>query len=189
MHTTIGSGRIWLVLLGLFTILLELGSGTPMWAQANYTAQLTGVVSDSSGAVIPGVKVTLTEESTNLGVTRETDSRGIYVFTGLRPSTYKIRVEVPQFASQERNGVVLAVSQQATIDFTLTPGTVAESVTVSGQAPLLDTGSASLGTDVTNEYVRDIPLPDRSFFGLGISHRWRDRNGGTRHCGLVSDGD
>jgi hypothetical protein len=43
---------------------------------------------------------------------------------------------------------------------------VAESVTVSGQAPLLDTGSASLGTNVTNEYVRDIPLPDRSFFGL-----------------------
>ncbi len=134
--------------------------------QANYTAQLTGVVSDSSGAVIPGVKVTLTEESTNLGVMHETDSRGIYVFTGLRPSVYRIRVEAPQLAAQERKDVVLAVSQQATLDFTLNPGVVSESVTVTGQAPLLDTGNASLGTDVTNEYVRDIPLPDRSFFGL-----------------------
>jgi len=62
--------------------------------------------------------------------------------------------------------MVLAVSQQATLDFTLSPSTVSESVTVTGQAPLLDTGNASLGTDVTNEYVRDIPLPDRSFFGL-----------------------
>ena len=134
--------------------------------QANYTAQLTGVVSDSSGAVIPGVKVTLTDEATNVSVTHETDSRGLYVFTGVRPSTYTIHVEAPQLASQERKGLVLAVSQQSSLDFTLTPGVVSESVTVTGQAPLLDTGGASLGTDVTNEYVRDIPLPDRSFFGL-----------------------
>src|SRR5271167_3521775 len=135
-------------------------------AQSTYTAQLTGVVTDPSGAVVPGAKVTLTDEATAVGATAVTDSRGIYVFTGGRPSTYTIRVEAPNFASQERKGVTLAVSQQATLDFTVKPGSVSETVTVTEQAPLLDTGNAALGTDVTNEYVRDIPLINRSMFGL-----------------------
>lgn len=139
---------------------------TPSLAQSTYTAQLSGVVADSSGAVIPGAKVTLTDEGTNVGSTHETDEHGIYVFTGIRPSTYTIRVEAPSLAAQERKGLTLAVSQQATLDFTLTPGTVSESITVTEQAPLLDTGNAALGTDVTNEYVRDIPLINRSMFGL-----------------------
>jgi len=134
--------------------------------QATYTSQLTGVVSDSTGGVIPGAKVTLTDQATGVSQTFTTDSRGIYVFTGIRPATYSIQVEAPDLAPQERRGVVIAVSQQATIDFTLSPGQVKQSVNVTAQVPLLDTGDASLGTDVTNEYVRDIPLPDRSFFGL-----------------------
>ena len=84
----------------------------------------------------------------------------------LRPATYTILVEAPNLASVERKDVVLAVSQQANLNFTLSPGSVTTSVTVTDQAPLLDTGNASLGTDVTNEYVRDIPLINRSFFGL-----------------------
>lgn len=166
MHMGNRIGCVRLAILALLLVFLEAGASGLASGQASFTAQLTGVVTDSSGAVIPDAKVTLTDEATNVAVTHETDSRGIYVFTGVRPSTYKIRVEAPQLASQERKGVIFAVSQQATIDFTLTPGVVSESVTVTGQAPLLDTGNASLGTDVTNEYVRDIPLPDRSFFGL-----------------------
>src|SRR5580693_49536 len=121
-------------------------------AQSTYTAQLTGVVTDSSGGVIPGAKVTLIEEGTNVASTHQTDGRGTYVFTGIRPSTYTIRVDAPNMNTQERKGVILAVSQQATLDFTLAPRGVAETVTVTEQAPLLDTGSAALGTDVTNEY-------------------------------------
>jgi hypothetical protein len=135
-------------------------------AQSTYTAQLTGVVTDSSGGVIPGAKVTLIDEGTNVGSTHETEGRGTYVFTGIRPSTYTIRVEAPSMNKQERKGVILAVSQQATLDFTLAPRGVSETVTVTEQPPLLDTGSAALGTDVTNEYVKDIPLINRSMFGL-----------------------
>jgi len=135
-------------------------------AQSTYTAQLTGVVTDSSGGVIPGAKVTLVDEGTNVPSTHETDGRGTYVFTGIRPSTYTIRVDAPNMNTQERKGVILAVSQQATLDFTLSPRGVAETVTVTEQAPLLDTGSAALGTNVTNEYVKDIPLINRSMFGL-----------------------
>ena len=151
-------------LLGFFFLIS--GLGTRLGAQSTYTAQLTGVVTDASGGVVPGAKVTLTDQATNVSQSYGTDGRGVYVFTGIRPGTYDIRVQAPNLATRERKGMVLAVSQQATLDFTLSPSTVSESVTVTGETPLLDTGNASLGTDVTNEYVRDIPLPDRSFFGL-----------------------
>jgi len=137
-----------------------------MRGQSTYTAQLSGVVTDSSGAVIPGAKVILTDEATNISMNNVTDGRGIYVFTGLRPTTYSIRAEAKNLASQERKGVVLGVNQEATLDFTLTPGTVSEVVTVTEQAPMLDTGSATLGTDVTNDYIKDLPLINRSMFGL-----------------------
>jgi hypothetical protein len=141
----------------------------PLAAQSSYTAQLSGTVNDTSGGVIPGAKVILTDEGTGIGATFLTDRRGTYVFTGLRPAAFTIRVEAPGFKAQERKGVALAVSQQATLDFTLSPGEVTESVTVTEQAPLLDTGSATLGTDVTNEYLQDIPLINRSMFGLVFS--------------------
>src|SRR5579864_4398553 len=165
MRLALRSSQVWQSgLLGIF--LLISGLGTRLAAQSSYTAQLTGVVTDASGGVVPGAKVTLTDQATNVSQSYATDDRGVYVFTGVRPGTYSIRVEAPNFGTRERKGMVLAVSQQATLDFTLSPSSVSESVTVTGQAPLLDTGNASLGTDVTNEYVRDIPLPDRSFFGL-----------------------
>ncbi len=135
-------------------------------AQSGYSAQLSGVISDSSGGGVPEVKVTLVDEDTGIARTYATDNRGIYVFTGVRPATYTIRVESANFATQERKGLTLAVSQQASLDFSLAPKTVTEKVVVTEQAPLLDTGNASLGTDVTNEYVRDIPLVNRSFFSL-----------------------
>jgi Carboxypeptidase regulatory-like domain/TonB dependent receptor len=150
----------------LGTLFLISGLGTRLAAQATYTAQLTGVVTDASGGVVPGAKVTLTDQATSVSQSYATDGRGVYVFTGIRPGTYDIRVEAPKLGTRERKGMILAVSQQATLDFTLSPSSVSESVTVTSEAPLLDTGNASLGTDVTNEYVRDIPLPDRSFFGL-----------------------
>ena len=150
----------------LCCLLSGLGWAALAGAQSTYTAQLTGVVTDSSGAVVPGAKVILVDNATGIAANTQTDDRGIYVFTGIRPAKYSIRVEARNFAAQERKDVVLAVSQQASLDFSLAPGTVTETVTVTEQTPLLDTASASLGTDVTNEYVRDIPLPNRSFFGL-----------------------
>src|SRR5689334_6176275 len=80
-------------------------------AQSTYTAQLTGTVTDSSGAVVGGAKLILVDEATNVEATTVTDDRGVYVFTEVRPATYSIRVEAVNFASQERKGLVLAVSQ------------------------------------------------------------------------------
>jgi hypothetical protein len=147
-------------------MLLVLGLPALLCSQATYTAQLTGTVTDSSGGVVPGAKVILTDEATNIEATATTDDRGVYGFTGVRPGTYVLRVEAKGFTTVERKGLVLAVNQRAALDVTLNPGAVLASVTVTTQPPLLDTANASLGTDVTNEYVRDIPLTNRSFFGL-----------------------
>jgi hypothetical protein len=151
---------------GILSCLLILLTPVILSAQANYTAQLSGTVTDSSGGIVSGAKVIVTDDATNIAVTAVTDERGAYVIAGLRPATYTFRVEANNFAAVERKGLVLAVNQHASLDVTVTPGTVSTSVTVTTQAPLLDTADASLGTDVTNEYVRDIPLTNRSFFGL-----------------------
>ena len=165
MQVSLQSFRKSLVALSAF-VLLTLGVNYPLAAQSTYTAQLTGVVSDVSGAVIPGAKVTLTDEATTVASSRTANDRGIYVFTGIRPASYSIRVEAPNLGTQERKNLTLAVSQQATLNFALSPASFNVSLTVTEQAALLDTGNATLGSDVTNEYVRDIPLPNRSMFGL-----------------------
>src|SRR5712691_3984269 len=136
------------------------------WSQASYTAQIRGVVKDQSGALVANATVTITNDATGISVTAHSDGHGLYILTGLRPAVYTIKVDSAGFRSAEQRNVVLQVSQQTTIDFTLHPLGVITTVEVSTAAPLLDTESASLGTDVSNEYVRDIPLYGRSMFGL-----------------------
>jgi len=139
---------------------------TSAHAQASYTAQIRGTVTDQSGALVQGAKVTITNVGTNISTTAKTDSRGLYLLTGLRPDRYSLRADAPGFRVQEKQNVVLQVDQQTTMDFTLAPAGVITTVEVTQAAPLLDTESAALGTDVTNEYVRDIPLYSRNMFGL-----------------------
>src|SRR4029079_11216496 len=134
--------------------------------QASYTAQIRGVVTDSAGAIIPNATVTITNDATNASATAHSDTRGEYVLTGLRPSTYTMKAEVAGFQATEKKNVVLQVNQQTTINFELRVAGVTTQVEVTAEAPLLDTENAALGTDVTNEYVRDIPLYSRSMFGL-----------------------
>jgi hypothetical protein len=142
------------------------GFATFAVAQGSYRAQLRGLVSDATGAVVHHATVTITDSGTNISNVAHTNDKGEYDFTGLRPSTYSVKVEVPGFGIAERTNVVLAVDQEATLNFNLTPASVNEKVEVTMAAPLLDTESATLGTDVTNEYIKDIPLTNRNFFGL-----------------------
>jgi hypothetical protein len=135
-------------------------------AQASYTAQIRGVITDQSGAVIPDATVTITNVATNVSTTAKTDSKGLYLLPGLRPAAYVIKADAQGFRAQEKTNIVLQVSQQTSVDFSLSPAGVTTTIEVTSAPPLLDTGSASLGTDVSNEYVRDIPLYGRNMFGL-----------------------
>ena len=136
------------------------------FGQASYTAQIRGVVKDQSGAMVTGANITIVNDATGITTTVHSDDHGLYILTGLRPASYTIKVEAAGFRAIERKGVVLQVDQQTTIDFELHPLGVITTVEVTQSAPLLDTESASIGTDVTNEYVKDIPLYNRSMFGL-----------------------
>ena len=136
------------------------------YGQASYTAQVRGVVKDASGALITQGTITITNNATGIATTARTDTNGLYILTGLRPAAYTIRADAAGFRPAEQKNVVLQVDQQTTIDFTMHPLGVITTVEVSEAAPLLDTESAAIGTDITNEYVRDIPLYGRNPFQL-----------------------
>jgi hypothetical protein len=136
--------------------------------QASYTAQVRGVVTDQTGAVVQNAQVTITNDGTGITTSTHTDDRGLYTFTGLRPAVYTMKCAAQGFQGAERKQLVLQVDQQTSIDFSLNPPGVLATVEVTTAATPLDTESASLGTDITNEYVRDIPLYNRSFFGLAF---------------------
>jgi len=139
---------------------------TSVLAQGSYRAQLRGVVSDASGAVVVKATVVIRDVATNISSVTHSDDKGSYFFTGLRPSTYDVKVEATGFRAAERTGVVLAVDQESSLNFRLTMAGVSTSIDVTTTAPLLDTDNATLGTDVTSEYVKEIPLVNRNFFGL-----------------------
>ena len=150
----------------LFSIVVILVSGLSVWAQGSYRAQLRGVVSDATGAVVPNATVTIRNIGTNISSAAHTDDKGSYYFTGLLPTTYDVKAEASGFRSAERTGVVLAVDQESSLNFRLeVAGTLATMVVTTTQ-PLLDTDNATLGTDITSEYVKELPLLNRSFFGL-----------------------
>ena len=81
-------------------------------AQTSYTAQIRGTVTDQSGAVVQNAKVTITNVGTNISTTAKTDSKGLYLLTGLRPDTYFLRAEAQGFRVQEKQNVILQVDQQ-----------------------------------------------------------------------------
>jgi hypothetical protein len=152
----------WISVPGL-TFLLAIASVgvTLAFGQGSYTAQVRGTVTDQTGAVLQKAKLTMTNDGTGIPSSASTDSNGQYVFNGLRPSTYTVKVESAGFQEAVQKNIVLAVAQQATLDFVLKPLSFHETVTVTQTAPLLDTTGASLGTEVTNEFVSRMPLADR----------------------------
>lgn len=151
----------WLLVAYLFA-----GSPSFLAAQGSYRAQLRGTVSDAAGAVMPNATVTITDTGTGFSSHALTDNKGEYFFTGLRPSTYSVKADARGFRAAERTNVVFAVDQETTLNFTLSPASVSETVEVTSSSPLLDTESPTLGTEITNEYVKEIPLFNRNFFGL-----------------------
>jgi Carboxypeptidase regulatory-like domain len=163
----------------LFALFLAL---TPalVFGQASFEAQVRGVVNDATGSVIIGAKVTITDVATNISSSTATDERGYYIFNGLRPTTYNLKAEMAGFRAEEVKDVVLTVSQRANIDLTLNVAGLEQQMTVVEAAPTLDTGNAEIGTTVTGQYTREMPLYGRSYYGLvflsgGITRQWHAR--------------
>jgi hypothetical protein len=149
----------------LFALVLAF---TPVlvFGQASFEAQVRGVVRDSSGSVIVGARVTITDVATNISNAATTDERGYYIFNGLHPATYTLKAEASGFRAEEAKNVVLGVSQHTSVDFALQVAGLETSVTIVETSPTLETGDAAIGTTITGQYTREIPLYGRSYFGL-----------------------
>src|SRR5262245_33134587 len=131
-------------------------------------AEIAGVVRDSSGAVLPGVTVEASSPSL-IEKTRVvyTDSQGQYRVIALNPGTYKVTFTLPGFSTVAREGIVLTAQFTATIDASLQVGAVEETVTVSGQTPLVDTQATTQRRALTSELVNELPT-GRSFQNLAL---------------------
>jgi Carboxypeptidase regulatory-like domain len=148
--------RIWGVLVG--TVLLL--AATNAWAQA--TAQINGTVSDSSAAVLPGVTVVAIQ--TDTGFRREvvTDQAGAYALLNLPIGPYRLEASLQGFRSYVQTGIVLQVNSNPVIRVTLQLGQLSETLTVEGQAPLVETRNPAIGEVITNEQVEALPLEGRN---------------------------
>jgi Carboxypeptidase regulatory-like domain len=145
-----------------FLILLLAGSAT---AQVS-SASVNGVIRDPNGAVIPGATIVLTGVDTSVERTSVSNGSGAYVFLDITPGRYTVAASAQGFNPQKFAEFVLAVSQIATYDFSLTVGTQTQVVTVQGTAAQLDLTSASLGTVIQTKQVNDLPLDGRNFTSL-----------------------
>jgi hypothetical protein len=131
-------------------------------------SQLRGTITDSSGAVVAGAHVTITDIGTNISQSTVSSSHGGYAFTALKPSNYKLLVAAPTFGPVEKDGITLTVNQQSTLDVVLLPSSQTASVTVESIPPLLDADSATLGTDIPSKYLTQLPLANRDPFGIAF---------------------
>lgn len=125
-------------------------------AQVLY-GSMTGSVSDASGAVVSGAKVTAVEVSTGVSRDATTDSAGIYRFTALLPGTYKVTIAAPGFSSQETPGVHVSVNEVARVDAQLSIAKQSQTVTVTTEAPLLQTDRSDVRTDLTEAQIQSLP--------------------------------
>ncbi len=130
------------------------------------TATLSGVVTDPKGAVVPDVDVTATRIETGTVLMTKTNGAGIYFFTGLMPGHYHLVVHKLGFKEIAIKEIELHVQDKVERNFSLEIGSVSESVTVTGEIPLLNTQDAAVSTVVDRQFVESLPLNGRSFQSL-----------------------
>jgi hypothetical protein len=142
-------------------------TAVPAFAQLD-TGTIVGTVTDSSGAVLPGVTVTVTQEGTDVVLTTVTNASGQYIFPGLRVGRYTVAAELQGFRRGVRTDVSVSVQDRRGVDFELEVGVVTEAITVSARTEILQTQSADIGAVVDERQVRDLPLLGRRYAELAL---------------------
>ena len=161
MNTNLRSLRWKLSLTLLFAVLL-CGSGN---AQLS-TAAMFGTVTDPAGAAIPKANVTITQTDTGFVRTVVTNADGNYRADFLPIGPYKVTVEAPGFKKVDHGGITLTVTEEAHLDFAMTVGGTDQTVEVTAEVPLLNTGNSTLGRTISNVEIDNLPLVDRNVYTL-----------------------
>jgi hypothetical protein len=172
----------------LFVTLTWLLLCAPSFAQTLGT--ITGEVRDSTGSVVPGATVTVVNKATNATRTTQSNAVGLFDFPALPPGTYTVMSELEGFKTASYD-VELQVQQTARVNFKLDLATLAETTTVTGVSPLVETANATIGTVIENRRIVELPLNGRNYLQLvalspNVSAEFAgagqsgDRQGGTR---------
>src|SRR5437763_1392442 len=149
-HTTVhfisGGGMMKRALLGFIISALACAAG---WAQS--TAQISGVVKDPSGAILPGVDISATQTATGAKRTTVTNENGAYALPNLPVGPYMLEASLPGFRTYVQTGIVLQVDDSASINVTLNIGEISEQIEVQANATLVETQSTGVGRVIDNQ--------------------------------------
>lgn len=150
----------------LLAVFVLSGLGTTAHAQV-LKAQVLGTISDTTGAIIPGAKIVLTEQQTNSSREGETNESGLFIFTNLDPGLYQVEVEVEGFRKAVRADIDVLPNTTVRVNLSLEPGIVTEVVTITDTAPILQTDRADTGAKIEQKQLQDLPLLfNRNYQGL-----------------------
>ena len=162
-------------------------------AYAQATGTFNGRVLDQGDAVLPGVTVTATNVGTGVVRTTVTNEEGQYSIPGLEPGTYEIKTDLSGFAAAARNNVRLDVNATLTVDFKLGLAGVQETLTVTGQAPLIETTQSKVANTIETTEVQNLPMITRTISGMlellpgaapvGELHRTKQNTGTVSFAG------
>src|SRR5262245_55846873 len=131
------------------------------------SGEIKGTITDASGAVVPGATVTVTNTETGFSRTAITDERGEYRILLLPPGAYEVRVELSGFTAQVRSAQV-SIGQTLALDFRLQVGTPAETITVSGEPPVIETERATQSNTIAESYIRNLPIDRRDYLSFTL---------------------
>ncbi|MGC2237584.1 MAG: TonB-dependent receptor [Pyrinomonadaceae bacterium] len=129
------------------------------------TARIQGNITDQAGAAVPGATVTVTDLGTNREVSAVTNEEGAFTLLALQPGRYRVSVAQSNFKTTKQE-VTLEVAQNATLDFSLEPGAVTETVTVTSDAPLVETSTSAIGGVIQGRQIVELPLNGRNVLEL-----------------------
>src|SRR3989454_2597327 len=142
-------------------------SGIGFSAQVT-TATIAGVVQDASGAVIPGVSITAKNVETGVTRTATTDEGGRYTVPELTLGNYEVNAQLPGFQTEVRSGITLTVGRSAVVNFALKVGQVSDKVTITEEAPLVESTTSAMSSLVDERTIRELPLNGRSYDQLAL---------------------
>jgi hypothetical protein len=150
------------VRIGTGLLVLLLLTQINLFGQA-ITGTLLGSVVDQSGAVVPNAEVTVTNLGTGVSNKMVTGSQGFYTFPTLSPGVYSVTVAAPGFKTMVAKGNIVQVEKSTRVDMTLSPGAVSQQITVTGQAPVVETTTSDLGTIIDQKQINNLPVNGRLF--------------------------
>ncbi len=136
------------------------------WAQLSTTATISGTVTDSSGAVLPGATVTVEDEGTHIKTVVRSNQDGSFIAPGLPVDSYSVGISKQGFQSYSVTGILLHPATTSTINGTLSPGSVSTGITVTAAAALVETSTSEVANEVDSAEIESIPLNGRNYQGL-----------------------